>query len=165
VQEAQVTATYVAVLSSEVMSDTKNLHAINRQKEIDDYQRERIISDAWTGTRVGLMLCLVVVVIAKSQEVVRLSLRPVPEKTRLLRDGAHLTADRMLTDTRTTATWTVTEQRPADEVHGRILTEQKVAIPAEIITRLADVARIRRDAGMPLRVVDVKMLERDTRTL
>lgn len=162
VQEAQVTATYISVLASEVVSDTQNTHAVLRQREVDRYNRERVIADAWTGVQVGLMACLVFVAGFKSLEVVRASLRPIPQRTRSLAYRPQLTAGGMVSDPNTLATWEIDTPRSPDEVHGGILERQRAAIPAEIVRNLADVARIRQSAGMPLRAVDRRFLELDS---
>ena len=51
-QEAQVTATYIEVLSSETVSDTQNTHALNRETARQDAQRNNDVQSALSSAKI-----------------------------------------------------------------------------------------------------------------
>ena len=126
-QEAQVTATYIAVLNSEIVSDTQTTHAIGRTQAYKRLARNEVFETA-------LLIGGVIIVgaaavgggvwiggrgVASGVKHIRQALLPLP-----LPDAALLYGKRII-DTRDGAGWSVIEDRAAQIEHARAVREYR----------------------------------------
>lgn len=134
-QEAQVTATYIAVLSSEVVSDTMNSHAImrdnERQRAIRTNQLETIANYGKMSLVVSLCLFCGIVSVGLGYGIARRA-STVP-----LRDGAHLLPSGNWIDTRT-ALVSGTRRERLPEMHARDLLEYRAVVVKSLVGAFKD---------------------------
>lgn len=126
-QEAQVTATYIAVLSSEVVSDTQHSHALarinNEQKQYRQSQLGEITNYAKMSIVVSGAIGLSLLCIGAGYGFgKRLSVIHVP-----LKDGAHLLPGNVWIDTRT-ALVSSTKKEYLPQMHAKDLLEYRAVV-------------------------------------
>lgn len=126
-QEAQVTATYIAVLSSEVVSDTQHSHALeridNEQRQARSAQLGEIANYAKMGVVISGAIGLSLLCIGAGYGFgKRLSVVHVP-----LKDGAHLLPGNVWIDTRT-ALVSSTKKEYLPQMHAKDLLEYRAVV-------------------------------------
>jgi len=147
-QEAQVTATYIAVLESEIVSDTMTTHRLQREQDISEHRRADELAEtmaiiqqvtAWTvaivkitvGIAVVIMsawfaLAVIVVLASYAWERYRMARAFAPVQT--LPDRALYWPEwEMLTDPRTGRQTGIRTEHPAQLEHGQLLIERQIA--------------------------------------
>ena len=98
-QEAQVTATYIAVLSSEVVSDTHTTHTLGRAAQVEQHGRAMAFERVANG---GKMVLAIVVTLSLSIASVGVGFGIARRATTVrLKDGPHLSLSGNWFDTRT----------------------------------------------------------------
>ncbi len=121
-QEAQVTATYIAVLSSEVVSDTQTTHALERAAQAGRHGRTMAFERVMNG---GKMALVVVVTLSLSIASVGVGFGIARRASIVrLKDGPHLLPGGNWIDTRT-AMVTSTKREQLTLEHARALLEYR----------------------------------------
>lgn len=147
-QEAQVTATYIAVLESEVVSDTMTTHRLQREGEQEAHERNQALAETVTIAKqwgVGALAFGVVIAFiglgvkfagawaADGVKAAREAVMPLPQLTRPLPDGVHLLTDGRATDTRSLASWSVVDDMQPTMEQAQALAEIRRAVYGEIV--------------------------------
>lgn len=147
-QEAQVTATYLAVLGSEIVSDTVNTHAIARQRERARLERAEAVENAVATGKQAIIVCSVLFVAVSSiGGGVWLGCRGVAAgmkhlgqarlpMTRHLLEGPHITESGTITHTVTGATWQIDTPQSASPEHARLISATYQAMPPGLLVDL-----------------------------
>lgn len=150
-QEKQITATYIAVLKSEVVSDTQTTHRLQREEEQEKHGRKQAMAETWTAIKqvcawliassLGIMCIAFAVRFSASWAMdgvhsVRKAVMPLPQLSRPLSDGVHLLADGRATDTRSLASWSVVENMQPTMEQAQALAEIRRIVYGEIARAL-----------------------------
>jgi len=150
-QEAQVTATYIAVLGSQVISDTKKTHGLQRDRQQEEHDRDQALAETWTtvkrfgawtmATSLSIMCVGIAVRFGAAWAMdgvhsARKAVMPLPQLSRPLSDGVHLLADGRATDTRTLASWSVMHDLNPSPEQARAMVEIRAAVYGEIARAL-----------------------------
>jgi len=147
-QEAQVTATYLAVLGSEVVSDTMVAHGLQRQGEREQYNRDQVLAETVTTAKqagVGALAFGVVVAsvglgvkfgagwASDGIKAAREATMPLPQLSRPLADGFHLLAEGRGFDTRSLASLSVVSDMQPTMAQAQAIAEIRRAVYSEIV--------------------------------
>lgn len=140
-QEAQVTATYIAVLKNEVVSDTMTTHRLQREQEQADHDRAQAMAETWTTVKqvmvVGVgasvtfisawfALAVIIALACYAWERYKRAQAFTPYQT--LPDRALFWPEwNMLTDPRTGRQVGLRTEYPAQLDHGQLLIERQIA--------------------------------------
>jgi len=150
-QEAQVTATYIAVLESEIVSDTMTTHRLQRESEQERHELDRALAETLTTVKqiavwavgfavwaacVGLGVKLGAMWAASGIKAARESMMPLPPLSRPLADGVHLLSNGRATDTRSLASWSVVADIQPTSEQAEALAMIRRALYGDIVRAL-----------------------------
>ena len=139
-QEAQVTATYIAVLASEVVSDTENTHAIARTQEQTRFDRSEFFEQALALGGVFGVACAAIGGgvwiggrgVGAGILAVRRATLPLP-----LTNAAHLLSDGRIVHIGTGMTWSAKDDHPPNLEHAQAVRELQSIVPTALISAVA----------------------------